>query len=61
MKDSEKLCEYTARFGLEGKNIVFNSDSHILGVMNDKERYIELTAERDNPLAVVSELLERLR
>ncbi len=61
MRDATKLDDYTSRFGLDGKNIVFNSDSHILGVMNDKESFVELNATRDDPNAVVLELLERLR
>lgn len=61
IKDAYKLDELSSRFALYDKNIVFSSDSHILGVMNDKDRYIDLDCERDNPVAVVRELLERLR
>ena len=61
IKDADKLDELSSRFALYDKNIVFSSDSHILGVMNDKDRYIDLDCERDNPVAVVRELLERLR
>ncbi len=60
IKDAERFSDYEARFGLTEKNVVFNSDSHILGVMNDRERYVELDAVRDNSEAVVFELLERL-
>ena len=61
IRDSDKLDELSSRFSLSSKNIVFNSDSHILGVMNDKDRYVELDCDGDNPTAVVRKLLERLR
>ena len=61
MKDFQNADEYTEKYGLHGKITLFNSDSHILGVMNDREHFIELNANRDDTKAVVNELLERLR
>ena len=61
MRDTEKLSEYREKYGLDGKNIVFSSDSHMLGVMNDKDRFFDLDSERDDPIAVINELFERLR
>ena len=61
MRDTEKLSEYREKYGLDGKNVVFSSDSHMLGVMNDKDRFFDLDSERDDPIAVINELFERLR
>ena len=57
----ESFDSYSERFSLLDKTVVFNSDSHSLGVMNDREHYIELAADRSNPDAVAKELIERLR
>ena len=61
LKDKEKLALYTEKYGLGERNIVFDSDSHLLGVMNDRENYIELDADPDDKDAVVKALFERLR
>ena len=61
MRDEENLASYTEKYGLEGKNVVLNSDSHLLGVMNDREHFFELDADPDDKAAVVKALLERLR
>ena len=61
MRDEENLASYTEKYGLEGKSVVINSDSHLLGVMNDRERFIELDADPTDKAAVVKALLERLR
>lgn len=61
MRDEENLASYTEKYGLEGKNVVLNSDSHLLGVMNDRERFFELDADPTDKAAVVKALLERLR
>ena len=61
MRDEENLASYTEKYGLEGKSVVLNSDSHLLGVMNDRERFIELDADPTDKAAVVKALLERLR
>ena len=61
LKDKEKLALYTEKYSLVDRNIVFDSDSHLLGVMNDRENYIELDADPDDKDAVVKALFERLR
>lgn len=61
MRDEENLASYTEKYGLEGRNVVFNSDSHLLGVMNDREHFFELDADPNDKAAVVKALLERLR
>ena len=61
MRDEENLPSYTEKFGLEGRCVVLNSDSHLLGVMNDREHYFELDANPDDIAAVVKALFERLR
>ena len=61
LRDKEKLALYTEKYGLGDRNIVFDSDSHLLGVMNDRENYIELDADPDDKDAVVKALFERLR
>lgn len=61
MRDEENLASYTEKHGLEGRNVVFNSDSHLLGVMNDREHFFELDADPNDKAAVVKALLERLR
>ena len=61
LKDKEKLALYTEKYGIGDRNIVFDSDSHLLGVMNDRENYIELDANPDDKAAVVKALFERLR
>ena len=61
LRDKEKLALYTEKYGIGDRNIVFDSDSHLLGVMNDRENYIELDADPDDKDAVVKALFERLR
>ena len=61
LRDKEKLALYTEKYGLGERNIIFSSDSHLLGVMNDRENYIELDADPDDKDAVVKALFERLR
>ena len=61
LRDKEKLALYTKKYGLGERNIIFSSDSHLLGVMNDRENYIELDADPDDKDAVVKALFERLR
>lgn len=57
----ENLDDYTQRYSLSGKKTVMNSDAHFLGKMNDKEFYVTLDADRDNPDAVRHALIDYLR
>ena len=61
IKDSEKADEYSMRFSLSNRTMIFNSDSHLLGVMNDRDKYIELDVDDLEPENVVKRLIERLR
>ena len=61
MREAEKFPEYSEKYGLWGKNVVYSSDSHMLGVMNDRDRFFDLNSERDDTFAVINELFERLR
>lgn len=61
MRSKELYGEYSERFSLEGRTVVFNSDSHVLGEMNDREHYFDAEAERDDREGVVRELFKRMR
>jgi len=61
LKDADKLQKYTALYSLDEKTVVFNSDSHILGVMNEREHFFELEAEPTDREAIVAELFRQLR
>ena len=60
-RDPCNVDAYSKRYSLDGKKMVFNSDSHILGAINDREHFLELSSEKDDEVGVVQELLERLR
>ena len=59
-RDPENLAKYKELYNLCGKVAVFNSDSHLLGIMNDKVHFIELDADRSDYSAVLSELFRLL-
>lgn len=59
-RDRSNVEKYTELYGLSGKCVVVNSDSHYLGTISDRVNYIELDSEREDEEAVVSELLRRL-
>ncbi len=61
MRDEKKTAEYTEMYALSGKHIIFNSDSHQLGVMNDREHFLDFFCERDDREGVARELIEKLR
>lgn len=60
INNPDKSAVYTEKYGLSDRNIVFNSDAHMLGSVNDRAHYIELFAENGDESLVVKELLERL-
>ncbi|MBQ4070979.1 MAG: PHP domain-containing protein [Clostridia bacterium] len=61
LRDREKIDEYTERYGLSDKRIVIDSDAHCLTDMRDGECYFELESPREDPRAVVAELINILR
>lgn len=61
LRDPEKLSDYSARYSLSDKRVVFNSDSHTLGVMNEREHFIESDIDKENRDRFVYELLRLLR
>lgn len=61
LRDSDKLSEYTALYSLEEKTVVFNSDSHVLGVMNEREHFFEMTADRGDTDAIIAEMFRQMR
>lgn len=61
MRDPDKLPEYSARYSLFDRRVVFNSDSHMLGVMNEREHFIEMDVDTDDRERFVYELLSLMR
>lgn len=59
--DSEKIAEMSAKYHLQNKKIIIDSDAHYLANMREKENYIELDADRENATEVVAALFEYLR
>lgn len=59
-KQSEQ-AEYIKRYGLEDKRILIDSDAHWLSALGERENYLTLEADRDNPQEVVAALFEYLR